>query len=53
MKASIAKPEAGSVNLGSVLESLANKGFELSGEQRISYRNHDKALYVYVGKIAD
>ena len=42
-----------SINLGSVLDSLASKGFELSPEQRLSYRDHVKALNVYVGKISD
>ena len=53
IQASIKDLESGSVSLGSILESLTKKGFELSGEQRISYKNHEKAINVFIGKVAD
>ena len=39
--------------LSSVIESLADKGFELEPEHRVSYRNPTKQLNVYVGKVSD
>ena len=43
----------GSIMLSSVIESLADKGFELEPEHRVSYRDPVKALNVYVGKVSD
>jgi len=39
--------------LSSVLESLADKGFELGPDHRVSYRDPIKALNVYIGKASD
>ena len=43
----------GNIILSSVIESLADKGFELEPEHRVSYRNPTKQLNVYVGKVSD
>ena len=43
----------GSVMLSSVIESLAEKGFELEPEHRVSYRDPAKGYNVYVGKVSD
>ena len=43
----------GNIMLSSVIESLADKGFELEPEHRVSYRNPTKQLNVYVGKVSD
>ena len=43
----------GNIMLSSVVESLADKGFELEPEHRVSYRNPTKQLNVYVGKVSD
>ena len=41
------------VTLRSIVESLAYKGFELEPDQRISFRDSQKSLYVYIGKPSD
>ena len=41
------------IMLSSVVESLADKGFELEPEHRVSYRDPIKQLNVYVGKVSD
>jgi len=41
------------IRLGSVIDSLAEKGFELEPDHRVSYRNPIKALNVFVGKVSD
>ena len=43
----------GNIMLSSVVESLADKGFELEPEHRVSYRDPIKQLNVYVGKVSD
>ena len=43
----------GNIMLSSVIESLADKGFELEPEHRVSYRDPTKQLNVYVGKVSD
>ena len=43
----------GNIMLSSVIESLAEKGFELEPEHRVSYRDPTKQLNVYVGKVSD
>lgn len=44
---------ANDVYFKSVLQSLSAKGFDIEPEQRISFRDHDKALNVYIGKASD
>ena len=44
---------ANDVYFKSVLQSLSAKGFDIEPEQRISFRDCDKALNVYIGKASD
>jgi hypothetical protein len=41
------------IKLASVLQSLAVEGFDMEPDQRISYFNTVKKLYVYMGRVGE